>query len=215
MADNLCLVTHIVPVDALPGIVNGRNPPAVAYIDTEDDPVYSEHPPENVTLGSEWTASVIDTIFSSPIGNSSAVFLFYDENGGYWDPVVPPTEPPLGVGFRVPLLVLSRYSGGGRLVDVALDPASLLQFVEQNWGLPSLTDRIASSPSADVLFRFSSTMAPSPILPTPIELNASAPTAAPPVRIPTAEPGLLGQAVTFVAIRLEEFHAISRSPGDP
>lgn len=170
IAGNACLSSHVLPVGDLHAALAGTDPPAFAYIDPENDPLYSEHPPTNVTLGEEWTAAVVNEIFESPIGNTSAVFLFYDEAGGFWDPVAPPTEPPLGDGFRVPLLVLSPWSAAGAITHAVNDPANLLHWVEANWGLSPLNGRIGAAPAPTTLFNFSAPARAPLILPTPVSL---------------------------------------------
>jgi phospholipase C len=171
ISNNQCLITHVVPMGDLPSAIDGSNPPAFAFIDPEHDPLYSEHPPSNVTQGEDWTAAVVNTIFQSPIGNSSAIFLFYDEGGGFWDPIAPPSEAPLGDGFRVPLLVLSPWTPSGQILHQILDPAALIAWTGQNWGLAPLTPRIASAPPLVGFFNFSAPARGPLLLPTPVALS--------------------------------------------
>ncbi|MCI4340702.1 MAG: hypothetical protein L3J73_05505, partial [Thermoplasmata archaeon] len=89
------------------------------------------------------------------IARSSAVFLFYDEAGGFWDPIAPPSRDAVGDGFRVPFLAISPWTPPGTIVHATFDPASLLGFVDSNWGLPPLNLRVASSPLPAGLFNFS------------------------------------------------------------
>lgn len=141
-----CLAAQIQPISGLSAALHSPDPPAFAWIDPSNDMPVSEHPPANVTLGEEWTVAVLNEIFSSPIGGSSAVFLFYDEGGGFWDPLAPPTAPPLGDGSRVPLLVISPYTPKDWIDHQTLDPANLLHLVDQNLGLPPLNARVAAAP---------------------------------------------------------------------
>jgi phospholipase C len=166
IAGNPCMVRGLLPMDDLRSSLAGPNAPAVGFLDPSDDPTYSEHPPENVTLGEEWSVAAINEIFESPIGASSAIFVFFDEPGGFWDPVTPPVQSPLGDSFRVPLLVLSPWTPHGVLSGLRLDPAGLLKFVDANWGMPYLTPRIAAASALSGFFDFNSTARSPLILPT-------------------------------------------------
>jgi phospholipase C len=169
IANDACLASRVLPFSDLPSLLSSPSPPNVTYIDTSNDPVYGEHPPGNVTLGEEWTVAVVDAIFRSPIGAHSAVLLYYDENGGFWDPVAPPQIGPQGDGFRVPLLIISPWSTGGHLIHETLDAASILGFIDDNWGLPPLNSRIAAAPSLETAFDFAASPSPPLLLSTPID----------------------------------------------
>ncbi|HEV2317585.1 MAG TPA: alkaline phosphatase family protein [Thermoplasmata archaeon] len=170
-ASDRCMVQRVVPMTEFSSLLAGPNAPSVAYIDPSQDLTFSEHPPSNVTLGDEWTVAAVNALFESPIGPSSVVFIFFDENGGYWDPVVPPAHAPLGDGFRVPLLIVSPWTPAGVISHEVIDPSSLLRFVDDNFHLPYLTPRVASAPSIDGLFDFNATPRSPSIRPTPIDLR--------------------------------------------
>lgn len=85
--------------------------PAVSWI-TPSQP-NSEHPPALVSDGQAWTASLIDAIMRGPDWNSTAIFLSWDDWGGFYDHVVPPTVDENGYGLRVPGLVISPYAKKG------------------------------------------------------------------------------------------------------
>lgn len=181
VASDPCLAARILPMSDLSDLLRDRAPPSLVVLDPSNDPLYSEHPPLNVTLGEDWSAAVLDEIFTSPIAASSAVLLWYDEGGGFWDPVVPPTQAPIGDGFRVPLLAISPWSGGGHVDATPLDPASLLAFADQDFGLPPLNARVAAAGSADLtLFNFSGPPRPPLLLPTPVNLAHPYPNGTPP-----------------------------------
>ena len=75
----------------------------------------------------------------------------WDDWGGLYDPVPPPFEDYDGLGFRVPLLVISPYAKRGHVSHVRYETASVLRFAEDLWGLPQLADadRRATSPAGD------------------------------------------------------------------
>ncbi|MCI4369647.1 MAG: hypothetical protein L3K09_08830, partial [Thermoplasmata archaeon] len=173
VADSACLTSRIVPMGQLAGLLSGPHAPAITYIDPSQDFPVSDHPPGNITLGEDWTVAVLNEIFTSPVANSSAVFFFDDENGGFWDPVVPPTRGAVGDGFRVPFIVISPWTPAGRISHERLDPASLLKFAEDNFGLPYLTPQITDSPSLIGFFNFSAPPRAPLLLPTPVTLTAN------------------------------------------
>ena len=72
---------------------------------------------------------------------STAVFITVDEGGGYWDSGYIQPLDYFGDGTRIPLIVVSPWAKGGRVVHSYGDHASLLKFIEKNWGLSSLTSR--------------------------------------------------------------------------
>ena len=144
-------VRNVVPTTGLLADIRAGNLPNVTFIDPEASPVFSEHPPESVTVGEAWSMSIVDAIEASPLWNSTVIFLTWDEGGGFYDGVVPPVVGSLGDGFRVPLLVVSPFTAGGGVHSEVLDHTSILKFIEQNWGLSYLTQRIAEANSADVV----------------------------------------------------------------
>jgi phospholipase C len=85
--------------------------PAVSWI-TPSQP-NSEHPPALLSDGQAWTASLIDAIMQGPDWNSTAIFLSWDDWGGYYDHVAPPVVDQNGFGLRVPGLVISPYAKKG------------------------------------------------------------------------------------------------------
>lgn len=196
---NHCLAAQIQPMSGLTAALHSADPPAFAWIDPSNDMAVSEHPPANVTYGEEWTAAVLNEIFSSPIGSSSAVFLFYDEGGGFWDPVAPPEAPPLGDGSRVPLLVISPYTPKDWIDHETLGPANLLHLVEQELRLPPLNSRVADAPVPSGLFNLSSAPRPPVLLPTPVVLSEGSPPPSPTPVVPRAGAPFTASAVLLFA----------------
>ena len=72
----------------------------------------SEHPEYNFCHGENWTTKVIDAIMRSPMWESTAIFLTWDDYGGFYDHVPPPQVDDFGFGIRVLMIVLSPYSQG-------------------------------------------------------------------------------------------------------
>ncbi len=168
-----CALARITPVSSLPAQLSSPTPPSVVFIDPSPSQRYSEHPPENVTVGMEWSTAVINAIETSPVANSSAILLFYDENGGYWDPIPPPLTSTGSDGFRVPFVVISPWTPPGTVCSAPLDPAAVLRFIDVNWRLPFLNARVADAPSLGCFFNFTQPPRPPIVLPTPIGLTSS------------------------------------------
>jgi phospholipase C len=121
---------------------------------------FSEHPPENVSVGDEWLSMVIDSVEASPDWNTTALFVTYDEYGGFYDNVVPPVEDGVQLGFRLPLVVISPYTPAGTVVSSLIDPWSILALFEAEGNLGCMGAVDCFAPSALAFFNFS--MAPRP-----------------------------------------------------
>jgi hypothetical protein len=83
-------------------------------------------------------SDVIAKLMASSSWKSSALFLTYDEGGGFFDHVAPPQVDAYGLGFRVPTLVISPYARRGYISGQVYEHASILKFVERRFGLPTL-----------------------------------------------------------------------------
>ena len=115
--------------------------PAVSWLlPPEPD---SEHPPESMCEGENWTVNVLKAVMQGPDWYSTAVFITWDDFGGFYDHVAPPQVDEFGLGPRVPLLIISPYSKPGYVSHTVYDHTSILKFVETRYGLPALTSRDA------------------------------------------------------------------------
>lgn len=103
------------------------------------------------TNGPKWVASIVDAIGESPFWKSTAIFILWDDWGGWFDPVKPIYEDYDGLGFRVPLLMVSPYAKRGYVTHVQYETASVLRFIEDNFGLATLaaSDARANDPAYD------------------------------------------------------------------
>ncbi len=113
----------------------------------------SDHPgPLGGSDGPAWVASLVDAIGESPFWQSTAIFIMWDDWGGWFDPVKPPYEDYDGLGFRVPLLIVSPYARKGRVTHVQYETASVLRFIEDDFGLAPLarSDTRANDPAHDL-----------------------------------------------------------------
>jgi len=92
----------------------------------------SEHPQYNFCLGENCSTRVINAIIRSPMWKDTAIFVTWDDYGGFYDHAPPPQLDGFGLGIRVPLLVISPYAKNG--VDHQVGEfSSVLRFIEDNW----------------------------------------------------------------------------------
>jgi phospholipase C len=107
----------------------------------------SDHAGVGSPNGPNWVASVVNAIGQSAFWDSTAIFVFWDDWGGWYDHVPPPQLDYDGLGIRVPLLCISPYAAKGAVSHVQYETASILRFIEGVFGLPSLSvsDRRATS----------------------------------------------------------------------
>jgi phospholipase C len=133
--------------------------PAVSWIVSTQ----SDHPPQSACAGENEAISQVNAIMSGPDWSSTAIFMYWDEWGGFYDHVAPPQVDNVSYGFRVPLLVISPYTkvgtsaNGGYISHTFYSFESILKFIEQNWSLPNLTPRDANANSMADMFDFSGT----------------------------------------------------------
>jgi phospholipase C len=127
---------------------------------------FSDHPPANLTWGQSFVASVVDAVESSPDWSSTALFLVWDDYGGFYDHVAPPHVDPLGLSFRVPFLVISPYTPEGLVVHTEGYLESILHFIEWRFGLGCLTARDCNAPLPLQYFDFQQTPRPPLLFPT-------------------------------------------------
>jgi phospholipase C len=113
-----------------------RTLPQVSFLITERE--ISEHPPANIHRGQRKMAQVIKALMDSSAWKSSTLFLTYDEGGGFFDHVTPPRVDAYGLGFRVPMLIISPYAKRGHVSGHLYEHSSILKFIERCFGLPSL-----------------------------------------------------------------------------
>lgn len=111
----------------------------------------SDHPSQDATDGPAWIASIVDAVGTSKFWNSTAIFIMWDDWGGFFDPVKPVFEDYDGLGFRVPLLIVSPYAKQGSVTHVRYETASVLRFIEDNFDLRTLakSDARANDPADD------------------------------------------------------------------
>jgi phospholipase C len=117
---------------------------------TPSDPE-SDHAGSLSKLGPQWVASLVNAIGTSKYWNSTAIFVMWDEWGGWYDHVPPPYEDYDGLGIRVPFLVISPYAKRDYVTHVQYETGSVLRFIENQYGLAPLSasDSRANDPLLD------------------------------------------------------------------
>ena len=125
--------------------IAGGKLPSVSWVvpDWED----SDHPGSRSTTGPSWVSSIVNSVGQSPYWSSTAIVVLWDDWGGWYDNVPPPQLDSIGLGIRVPCLIISPYAKEHYVSHTQYEFGSVLKFVEQTFGLPSLgaTDVRANS----------------------------------------------------------------------
>ena len=105
--------------------------PQVSWIVPSDS--VSEHAPSSIAAGQTFVTSLVDAVMQSPDWGSTAIFVSWDDWGGYYDNVRPPVVDPSGYGFRVPGLVISPYAKKGYIDHQTLSFDAYLKFIEDDF----------------------------------------------------------------------------------
>jgi len=184
------------PVDFLADIASG-NLPQVSWI--VGSVATSDHPPAPSLFGENVLSLIVGALTANPaLWAKTAFFLTFDENGGFFDHVAPPTAPPgtpgefvtvpavpdpaaagtppisgpIGLGFRVPMLVISPWSRGGFVATDVFDHTSVLRFLETLFGaeVPNLSAwRRANVGDMTSAFNFKAADRSIPTLPSTVD----------------------------------------------
>lgn len=140
--------------DLLYGLANGTAPNVSWVIPA--DPV-SEHPPAAPMPGQNWTVNIVNAIEQSPLWPTSVILLTWDDYGGFFDHVPPHQVDGVGLGFRVPLIVIGPYAKENFVDHQMTYFESMLKFIEYRYGLNSLTYRDQQAPNLLSFFNFNQT----------------------------------------------------------
>jgi phospholipase C len=115
----------------------------------------SDHPSFAKTdTGPSWVASVVNAIGQRQYWSSTAIVIVWDDWGGWYDHVAPPQLDFAGLGFRVPMIVVSPFAKPGYVSHTQYEFGSIVKFVEEVWGLPSLGTTDQRAASIDDIFNF-------------------------------------------------------------
>ncbi len=142
-------------------IANG-NLPSISWVIPAAS--ISDHPPANVTLGEYWIGNIVNAVMQSQYWKNTLIIITWDDYGGFFDTVAPPSVPQYGLGFRSPALFISPYAKAGYIDSTVYSFESMLKFIEWNWNLPSLNARDASSNNLLNALNFNQELLPTDIV---------------------------------------------------
>ncbi len=124
-------LANIKPLDDYFSAARAGTLPAVSWI--TPSLADSEHPPASVHQGQAYVTALINAAMESPDWDSTAIFLQWDDWGGFYDHVVPPQVDENGYGLRVPALVISPYARQRYIDHQTLSSDAYLKFVEDDF----------------------------------------------------------------------------------
>ena len=151
--------------DAFAAMARKGTLPSVSWLYAEGNPSLSEHPRQVVSQGAAWTAAQIQAVVDGGLWGRVAIFITWDDWGGWFDHVAPPVleawDPkraqrpadafpqfkgqPFRWGSRVPCLVVSPYARGAHVSTTPRSHISLVKFCQTLWGLPSIHPRLSGA----------------------------------------------------------------------
>jgi phospholipase C len=139
-------------VDGIVEDIKADRLPAVTWVTPRFE--LSGHPPESTCFAQNWLAEIVNAVMESDAWEHTAIFVSWDMWGGLYDHVPPRAVDKIGRGFRVPTLVISPYAKRGYVDDAEADHCAPLKFIEDNWGVPYLTERIERGHNFEHVFDF-------------------------------------------------------------
>jgi phospholipase C len=139
MADPAVRTAHVKDTVDLIAAIKNNTLPAVSF--GKPDGLLDGHPQSSkIDLFEAYVQNLLDALDANPaLKAQTAVFITWDEAGGYWDSGFVQPVDFFGDGSRIPLLILSPYSTGGKINHSYADHVSLIKFIERNWRLDPIT----------------------------------------------------------------------------
>jgi phospholipase C len=120
----------------------------------------SDHPGTDSNTGPPWIVSVVNAVGQSKFWDTTAIFIAWDDYGGWYDHVPPPvlaTNPQFAMGLRVPVIIISPYARLAYVSHVTHTTGSILHFAEEVFNLPSLGQDDAQEDDFTDVFNFAQT----------------------------------------------------------
>jgi phospholipase C len=133
------LMSHLVGVNQFYKDANSGTLPEVCWI--VPNRADSEHPPEDSARGMWHVTDLVNAIMQSEAWNSTVIIITWDDYGGFYDHVAPPSVDQFGYGPRVPALVISPYARPGFCCHTTFDFRSPLKLIEERFNLKPLASR--------------------------------------------------------------------------
>ncbi len=131
----------------------------------------SDHAGSRSDTGPSWVASIVNAIGTSPYWKSTAIFIFWDDYGGWYDPEPPKMVDYDGLGFRLPLLIVSAYAKSGYVDHTQYEHGSILRWIENNFALKQLAASDARATAPDDAFDFTKPARVFSPVPAPYDLG--------------------------------------------
>ena len=156
------LMKHIVDLSEYYKDLAEGTLPAVSYIVANGA---SEPTPKGLTEGQLHLKVISQELMRSSAWNRSALLWTHDQPGGWYDHAEPPRVDDLGLGLRVPAMLISPYALRGKVDSTVLEHSSILKFIEYNWGLRTITQRDADANNLLTAFNFEQPPRPAEFLP--------------------------------------------------
>ena len=122
---------YVKPLNDLFAALNAGTLPAVSWIAPSN--YDSEHPPSLVSVGQSYVTHIVNAVMQSSEWDSTAIFISWDDWGGYYDHLRPPVVDKLGYGIRVPGIVISPYAKRGYIDHQPLSFDAYLKFIEDDF----------------------------------------------------------------------------------
>jgi phospholipase C len=141
MADTATRQAHVQDTVDLIGAIQNNTLPSVSV--GKPDGLLDGHPQSSkIDLFEAYVQNLLDALEANPkLKAETAVIITWDEAGGYWDSGFVQPVDFFGDGTRIPALILSPYTTGGKIYHAYSDHVSIDKFIEYNWGLGPLTGR--------------------------------------------------------------------------
>lgn len=132
---------HLKDTTDLYAAIQAGTLPAVSYV--KPSGFVDGHPASSkLNLFEGFVKKIIDLVQANPkVWADTAIFVTFDEGGGYWDSGYVQPLDFFGDGTRTPMIVVSPFSRGGHISHSYTDHVSTLKFIERNWHLPPITQR--------------------------------------------------------------------------
>ena len=109
---------HVININDFQNDVKHNKLPSVSWTAMQWN--LSEHPPYSECIGMRWTQGMVDAVMQSPDWKSSVIILLWDDFGGFYDHEPPPDDGALGLGLRVPMIIISPIQRPGPLITPSM-----------------------------------------------------------------------------------------------
>jgi phospholipase C len=138
---------------------------------------YTDHPPSTLIAGQNFVTNQVNAVMQSTCPQQywqhTAIFVTWDDWGGFYDHVIPPIVDGFGLGPRTPLIVISPYSKTGYISHQQGEFSSFDKFIEEDFGLPNMGQRDALAQTSDLMDYFDFSQQPqAPLILTPPPFSA-------------------------------------------